>query len=124
MLRSVLIRNVWPHCETSFALAQKTSPSQYSLRSVFGVPPLSSFACLRIGPTSHPAGISPSSESSKRSGKRSAMSLGRPGSRPSALARTGSKSTNHDSKIDRIEDRTRHRLQRLVHPPIHLDLVV
>jgi hypothetical protein len=29
------------------------------------------------------------------------MGLGRPGSRPSAFARTGSKSTNHDSKIAR-----------------------
>ena len=47
-------------------------------------------------PTSQPSGISPSSESTRREGKRSAMGLGRPGSRPSALARTGSKSTNHD----------------------------
>ena len=37
----------------------------------------------------------------ERSGKRSAMGSGRPGSRPSALARTGSKSTNHDLKIAR-----------------------
>jgi hypothetical protein len=47
-------------------------------------------------PACHPSGISPSSESMKSAGKRSAIGLGRPGSRPSALAQTGSKSTNHD----------------------------
>ena len=48
-----------------------------------------------------PAGISPSSESSKLSGKRAAISAGRPVLRPSALARTGSKSTNQLLKIAR-----------------------
>ena len=44
----------------------------------------------------HPSGISPISESTSRSGNRSAMSCGKPVSRPSIFARTGSKSTNQD----------------------------
>ena len=54
----------------------------------------SSFTC-------QPFGISPSSDSSNESGKRSATRPGRPVSRPSALARTGSKSTNQDLKSAR-----------------------
>ena len=68
--------------------------------------------------TSHPSGISPSSESTSRSGKRSAISFGSPVSRPSVLA--------HGVEIDEpgLEQRPRHRLQRRVHPPVQLDLVV
>ena len=46
-------------------------------------------------------GISPSSESSKLSGNSAEISSGRPGWRPSALARTGWKSINQDLKIAR-----------------------
>src|SRR6266540_2080115 len=52
-------------------------------------------------PITHPAGTSPSSEFSKRLGNRSASTLDTPGSRPSAFARTGSKSTNQDLKMTR-----------------------
>src|SRR5690606_18802434 len=45
----------------------------------------------------HPFGIIPSSESSNSLGNRAAVAASMPtGSRPSALARTGSKSTNQD----------------------------
>ena len=50
-------------------------------------------------PASHPSGISPSSESASRSGKRSARGWGRPrvaSLHLGTLARTGSKSTNQD----------------------------
>ena len=47
------------------------------------------------------------------------MSFGNPVSRPSILARTGSKSTNQDLNSARASVS-----QRRVHPPVQLDLVV
>ena len=58
----------------------------------------SSSATSENAPSCHPSGISPSSESMSWAGHRSASGLGRPRSRPSALPRTGSKSTNHGLK--------------------------
>ena len=77
-------------------------PFQYSSRSVFGVPPLNNFERARIGPTFQPFGILPRGNSWKESGKRATVSVSMPeGWRPSALARTGSKSKNQDLKMAR-----------------------
>ena len=69
--------------------------------------------------THHPSGIPPSSESTRRAGNRSARGLGRPGSRPFGLGADGV-----EVHEPRLEKRPRHRLQRLVHPPVQFDLVV
>src|SRR3989338_3942868 len=69
-------------------------PFQYLTTDVFGVPPPMISTISAKGWTSHPFGISPSSESSKESGKRSARGLGRPESRPSAPAPAGPKLPN------------------------------
>src|SRR5258706_4525114 len=73
-------------------------PPQYDGSSREGVPPRRVVDSLAIFEMRHPSGISPSSESWNRPGKRSSMLFGKLESRPSALARTGSKSTNHDLK--------------------------
>ncbi len=87
---------------SSDVLNHMTSPFQYSFILRLGVPPFSTLLHMSFTrPTLHPSGISPSSESTMRSGNRSAISGGRPVSRPSILARTGSKSTNQDLKSAR-----------------------
>ncbi len=63
---------------------------------VLGVLPPTMSASSPIVLTFHPAGTGPSLDSSNASGNRAATSWGSPVSRPSAFARTGSKSTNHD----------------------------
>ena len=59
----------------SFAVYRGTSPLQYSVTDVSGVPPPGSSLTSSRTPTSQPSGISPSSDDTSRSGKRSVMSL-------------------------------------------------
>ncbi|CRR30298.1 hypothetical protein PAERUG_P59_Wales_1_VIM_2_09_13_00008 [Pseudomonas aeruginosa] len=73
------------------------SPSQYSGIDVLGVPPPMTVIVSVKGNTLHPFGTVPRSDSSKLSGNKAAVAASIPsGWRPSALARTGSKSTNQD----------------------------
>ena len=75
--------------------------------------------------TCHPSGISPSSESTSRSGKEVVVLGGEAGERlagaPSAVHLGADRVEVHEP---RLEQRPRHLLQRLVHPPVQLDLVV
>src|SRR5690348_9804083 len=72
------------------------SPFQYSITDVLGVPPPIISIVLENGTLDHPSGMSSLPDSLKELGNRSAMCLGTPVTRPSAFARTGSNSINHD----------------------------
>ena len=101
MVRSVSIANTPLNDGVSFAVNQGIPPSQYSGTEVRGVPPLMISTTSAKAPTCQPRGtgtgtLAPRFAITKRSGNRSETCLGKPVARPSILARTGSKSTNHD----------------------------
>src|SRR5690606_9070073 len=124
MRRSVSNSTGEDKADKSFGVAQKYSPgSQKAGFLVLGVVPLTVSRTLPIQSTRHPFGIGPNSESSNSLGNSAAVSASIPlGSRPAALAWTGSKSTNHDLKIAsatdsrvRLVSRSRARRQSIVH---------
>ena len=72
IFRSVSNRTGEDRLEKSLGVAQQwVPPSQYSVTLVLGVVPPTTSVTSPSGFTAHRSGISPSSESTRRSGKRS-----------------------------------------------------
>ncbi len=120
IFRSVEMRNGWPHCDTSLALAHWISPSQYAGSLVLGVPPLSSTACSKQRTYTPALRYRPQLRLLElirgqfRRGRVHALRLP-----PIHLGPHGVEV--HEPTL---EDRLHHRLQRLIHPPVEFDLVV
>jgi hypothetical protein len=107
--------------EKSFGVVQWcVPPSQYFGSLVLGVPPPAQETTSPTGSTVQPAGMGPSSESWKESGKRAAGG----GVEGGGLAAVEFGADGVEIHEPALEQRPRHRLQRRVHQPVQLDLVV
>ena len=97
------------------------TPSVYSDTPPLGLPPTSNSPqdVLQNVYTPTPPESRPTRSPRRRSGKRSAKGLGQAG-----VAAFGLGADGVEVHEPRLEERPRHRLQRLVHPPVQLDLVV